>query len=150
MQVAKGIEGLLQWGGLRTALAADWSTANATQVSELVDMAYAHAPAGGALAWATALELGAIDSLPIPVIPAELKSTHHWRKRERSNMEQPLIGVFPNPARDRVAFTVPLGMEAGSLELRDPLGRLVRAISWLAAPVSSKPRCGRWVRGSTP
>jgi len=126
----KGTEGLLAWGDLMTATQGDWHATTTAGRTELWQLAMDQAPSGGGLAWATLLHLGELDSIPHPEIPGMFKSLPmHFERGSAERGVQPLIGVLPNPARDRVAFTVPPGMQEGHLELYDPQGRLLRTIS---------------------
>ena len=125
----RGMGGLLEWGDLYMAHDGNLDQFSAAARDDLYQMAMDHAPAGGGLAWATLYHLAELDSLPTPEIPVMFKSLPGARnRRELSASEAPLIGVFPNPATDRVAFTVPPGMEEGRLEVFDAQGRLIRTV----------------------
>ncbi len=88
-----------------------------------------HAPSAGAHAWAVLYFTGVLDSLPIPDVPADLKSRVLWKPAKRGGVvEIPALGVLPNPASDRIAFTYDEGLEQGVLEIHDAQGRLIRTL----------------------
>ncbi|MCC6938866.1 MAG: T9SS type A sorting domain-containing protein [Flavobacteriales bacterium] len=96
----------------------------------MLNLAYNHQPACGALAWATLLALNETDSVPNLELPEGFKSLWHPKTYGGGSATERLtaLGVLPNPANDRIAFTYPDGMERGVLEVHDAMGRLVYAM----------------------
>lgn len=118
------------WGKIFQAVDGDWSQAGPTDISDLYNMAYDHDPSAGALSWAALLHLHELDSVPYPVVPASVKSL--WMRksyRERDDHSSSELGVLPNPASDRVAFTYPEGLEQGVIVVYNAQGQLVRTIA---------------------
>ncbi len=121
---------LAAWGRMYQGVDGVWSDLSTGDVNELLAYAYGDEASAGALSWATLLHIGALDSLPYPEVPSSLKSL--WmRKLDRNGAAttEPLIGVVPNPAGDRIAFIVPEGTTDGLLEVFDAQGNLVRSIA---------------------
>jgi len=126
---ARGYGYLTAWGKVHEGTAGAWSPLSTEDRDGLFTLAYDHEHAVGALAWASLLQAGALDSLPTPEVPAPFKNL--WaRKVPRASHadEGSVLGVWPNPASDRVAFTYPEGLEKGTLEVFDAQGRLVRSV----------------------
>jgi len=103
-------------------------------VSEaFIGLAYDLEPAVGALAWASLLQAGALDSLPTPELPAPFKNSWARKVRRAQSTEHAnLLGVLPNPASDRIAFTYPEGIEQGRIEVFNAQGQLVQSIALTA------------------
>ncbi len=118
------------WGKIFQDVDGDWSQTSPTDISYLYNMAYAHESSTGALSWAALLHLHELDSIPYPVVPASVKSL--WMRkshRQREDHSGSELGVLPNPASDRVAFTYPEGLEQGVIEVYNAQGQLVRTIA---------------------
>lgn len=69
--------------------------------------------------------LGATDSLPNGVLPAECRSA--MADEPEGTVERPAIGAYPNPAMDRVMITCPEDLQSGTLEVTDSNGRRVHS-----------------------
>jgi len=93
-------------------------------------MAFDHSPGSGAMAWASLLAMHELDSVPMPQLPGMMKSLIPQRPQRSVVNETPVIGVLPNPASDRIAYTIPVhdGLEQGMLEAFDAQGHLINAI----------------------
>lgn len=121
-------EDLTIWGKIYEGVEGDWNQTGAEDREDLLDLAFGHASSVGAVAWATLLQVGELDSIPYPEVPASLKNT--WSRREQRNAisDVPrLIDVVPNPTSDRIAFVIPAGTSDGILEVHDAQGRLVHS-----------------------
>ncbi len=93
-------------------------------------LAFDHASTAGALAWSTLLFINELDSLPDPDIPGMFKSSWSFRPYGGGGgTSTSELTALPNPASDRIAYTYPVGLEAGSLEIHDAQGRLVQRIT---------------------
>ena len=118
-------DGLLQLGALETALQGDWDAASTQQRAELLDLAYSDDVYGSAEAWAIASMIGELDSLPPGLLPEGYRSAFFFEPHASMSSETPLIGVVPNPAKDRVVFTYPDGVESATVLIQDAQGRIV-------------------------
>lgn len=115
---------LVGLGQVHKDLGYDWALANAGELATLGTMAASGKQLGRGAAWGIHYALGATDSLPTGVLPEEYRSS--LAGNDGTELEPaPLVGAYPNPAKDRLMITYPIAGETGSLEVMDALGRTV-------------------------
>ncbi len=120
----EGHAGLLAFGDLLEDMASDPNSITAPPISALEALAFGEVNSGSAQAWATLLRLGATDSLPQGWLPEPYRMAYFPAERKGWS-DAPLLGAYPNPARDQVMITYPEGAEQGTLEFFDAQGRRV-------------------------
>ncbi|MEX1131591.1 MAG: T9SS type A sorting domain-containing protein [Flavobacteriales bacterium] len=120
---------LVEYGAMLSLAGGEWIGLKGSETT-LRRMAFEHSPGSGALAWATLLAMQELDSVPMPQLPGMMKSVVPQRPQRHLENETPVIGVLPNPASDRIAFTTPLHdvFEHGVLEIFDAQGHLVNTL----------------------
>ncbi|MFN8408231.1 MAG: T9SS type A sorting domain-containing protein [Flavobacteriales bacterium] len=117
-------EQLLGLGALQLGLDPGWSQAGHNEVMALQDMAASGKKLGRGAAWGILYALGATDSLPTGLLPVEYRSARA-NETDASTAERPVVGAYPNPAKDRLMITWPAEVDAGTLEVIDARGRSV-------------------------
>jgi hypothetical protein len=117
-------EQLLGLGALQLGLDPGWSQAGHNEVMALQDMAASGKKLGRGAAWGILYALGATDSLPTGLLPVEYRSARA-NETDASTAERPVVGAYPNPAKDRLMITWPAEVDAGTLEVTDARGRSV-------------------------
>ncbi|HMQ77911.1 MAG TPA: hypothetical protein PKA92_17605, partial [Flavobacteriales bacterium] len=127
LQVAPN-EGLVTFGELLEDMLGDPNSISAPPVAALEALAFGEENSGAAHAWTRLLQLCATDSLPQGWVPEPYRSAFYPPEKYTGNMT-PLLGAFPNPARDRVMISYPEGAELGTLEFFDAQGRLKRTMA---------------------
>ncbi|MBK6627691.1 MAG: right-handed parallel beta-helix repeat-containing protein [Flavobacteriales bacterium] len=120
----EGHAGLVAFGELLETMAGDPNSLTAPPIAALEALAFGEENSGSAQAWATLLRLGATDSLPQGWLPEPYRMAYFPADRKGWRIA-PLLGAYPNPARDRVMISYPEGAEQGTLEFFDAQGRLV-------------------------
>ena len=68
------------------------------------------------------------DSLPTGLLPMEYRSAQ-VDEADADPAGRPVVGAYPNPAKDRLMITWPSEADGGTLEVTDARGRLVLAHS---------------------
>ncbi|MBX7129163.1 MAG: T9SS type A sorting domain-containing protein [Flavobacteriales bacterium] len=117
-------EQLLDLGSLQQGLGADWSQAGQSELSSLQSMAATGKQLGRGAAWGILYALGATDSLPTGILPMEYRTA----RVDEANADptgRPVVGAYPNPAKDRLMITWPAEADGGALEVTDAQGRVV-------------------------
>lgn len=131
LESSEDLKDLPVWGRKYALVEGDWEQLSASERGELFNLAHGHQAACGALAWATLLDLNETDSVPNLVLPAGFKSL--WSPKDYEGKlgteEQVELYVLPNPATDRIAFTYPLALARGVLEVHDSQGKQVFSTS---------------------
>lgn len=79
---------------------------------------------GRGLAWGIRYALGATDSLPNGVLPFAYRSAVQ-AGGDAAAMSVPVVGAYPNPAKDRMMITYPADLEGATLQVLDATGRSV-------------------------
>jgi hypothetical protein len=120
---------LFEYGSMLSQAEGEWTGLSGNEEA-LRRMAFDHSASSSALAWSTLLAIHELDSVPMPELPGKMKSLLPQRSQHASAHIAPVIGVMPNPAFDRIAYSVPMhdGIEQGALEVFDAQGRQVAAI----------------------
>ena len=121
-------EQLLGLGALQLGLDSGWSQAGHNEVVALESMAASGQTLGRGAAWGILYALGATDSLPTGVLPMEYRSAQ-VDEADADPAGRPVVGAYPNPAKDRLMITWPAEADGGTLEVTDARGRLVLAQS---------------------
>lgn len=115
---------LAELGAILRAIGPDPHQATTAQRAALLDLAFGEQGERSAGAWGVLRSLGALDSLPVPVFPGQLRSQWSSGRSRAEEAYETVLGVYPDPAADRANITYPLGMEQGVLEVFDAQGAL--------------------------
>ena len=120
---------LFEYGSLLSQAEGEWTGLSGSEEA-LRRMAFDHSAGSSALAWSALITMNELDSVPMPELSGMMKSLLPQRFQQATAADTPVIGVTPNPALDRIAYTVPLhdGIEQGVLEVFDAQGRQVTTI----------------------
>lgn len=114
----------LDLGVLAKEVDGDWSTVDPQQQEHLLNLASRALP-GSERAWAIGLLLGLKADLPPAEHPDLNRSSLAPTEHDSPWYGKPLLGAYPNPARDQVRFVFPPGSEGALLRVFDPMGREV-------------------------
>ncbi len=115
---------VLDLGSMLGALGYDWSQAGPSELAALASKAGNGTALGRAAAWGIRYALGATDSLPNGVLPFAYRSAVQ-AGGDTAAMSVPVVGAYPNPAKDRMMITYPADLEGATLEVLDATGRSV-------------------------
>ena len=115
---------LIALGQQYRSLGYEWLNAGAAELQAIGAMAASGEATGRGLAWGIRYALGVTDTLPNGSLPFAYRSAIFGRKDE-AKAEHPVVGAYPNPAKDRLMITYPLGDDQGTLEVFDATGRRV-------------------------
>jgi hypothetical protein len=130
LSVAKddGQELLREIATMQAALGNDWSMADATQRTRLLELAEKGAP-GAAMAWAICFHLGLTMEMPLTPFPFSVKRLGPTNHQHAGPSDTPFLQAQPNPTTGTCMVVVGTALdEVAQLRVTDPSGRTVRTL----------------------
>jgi hypothetical protein len=117
---------VLSLGDMQAALGYNWMQAGTAEIAALSTIAESGEQLGRGAAWGILYELGITDSLPNGALPFGYRNPVPM-DQVTTAIERPIVGAYPNPAKDRLMITYPVNQAGATLELLDARGRAVFA-----------------------
>lgn len=111
---------------MEQTVSGEWISLSETQINELWNIYYTTQDFSNTLALGILQEIGAADFEPEPRVPIQFRSLE--QRNNKTNDEQPLLGVWPNPASTSAWLHYPIEADDhGTIEVYDPQGRLLNS-----------------------